>query len=243
MIIYWIKWTTFSAMTAHLLPDLKILYLCSIHGTEIRPSDVTTYYAPCTPVTRHLAWTRRKYSAVGGWPPRSRWWLYLPPRLVLQISFVYDINWLIFIAETECLLRGINWIFIRNSGYFYSLCVLLALGKQEPLFPQTIRTSLHTASGVFQLFCTAEEQLLRSWRLQFQIQVRAHKRLLAIQSRCLTSRLTINLDSLAMLPTLLLKFCRPQEGICKYYMFRHVDKHLLQQGSDICDNGSTSIIE
>lgn len=110
-------------------------------------------------------------------------------------------------------------------------------GKKEPLFAQTIRTSLHTASGVFQLFCTAEEQLLRSWRLQFQIQVRAHKRLPAIQSCCLTSRLTINLDSLTMLPTLLLKFCRPQEGICKYYMFRHVDKHLLQEGSEICDNG------
>ena len=26
------------------------------------------------------------------------------------------INWLVFITDTECLLRGTDWIFIYNSG-------------------------------------------------------------------------------------------------------------------------------
>ena len=29
---------------------------------------------------------------------------------------LYSINWLVFIIETECLLRGTDWIFIYNSG-------------------------------------------------------------------------------------------------------------------------------
>ena len=28
------------------------------------------------------------------------------------IIYVYSINWLIFITETECLLRGTDWIFV-----------------------------------------------------------------------------------------------------------------------------------
>ena len=32
------------------------------------------------------------------------------------IISLYSINWLVFITETECLLRGTDWVFIYNSG-------------------------------------------------------------------------------------------------------------------------------
>jgi hypothetical protein len=35
--------------------------------------------------------------------------------------FPYSINWLGFITETECLLRGTDWIFISNSVYSLNL--------------------------------------------------------------------------------------------------------------------------
>jgi hypothetical protein len=35
------------------------------------------------------------------------------------IISLYSINWLVFITETECLLRGTDWIFIYNSGYVF----------------------------------------------------------------------------------------------------------------------------
>ena len=33
------------------------------------------------------------------------------------IISLYSINWLIFITETECLLRGTGWVFIYNSTF------------------------------------------------------------------------------------------------------------------------------
>ena len=33
------------------------------------------------------------------------------------IISLYSINWLVFITETVCLLRGTDWAFIYNSGY------------------------------------------------------------------------------------------------------------------------------
>ena len=33
------------------------------------------------------------------------------------IISLYSINWLVFITETECLLRGTDWIFICNSTF------------------------------------------------------------------------------------------------------------------------------
>ena len=33
------------------------------------------------------------------------------------IISLYSINWLVFITETECLLRGMDWIFIYNSTF------------------------------------------------------------------------------------------------------------------------------
>ena len=35
------------------------------------------------------------------------------------IISLYSINWLVCITETECLLRGTDWIFIYNSGYVF----------------------------------------------------------------------------------------------------------------------------
>ena len=35
------------------------------------------------------------------------------------IIALYSINWLVCIAETECLLRGTDWVFIYNSGYVF----------------------------------------------------------------------------------------------------------------------------
>jgi hypothetical protein len=32
------------------------------------------------------------------------------------IISLHNINWLVFINETECLLRGTDWIFKHNSG-------------------------------------------------------------------------------------------------------------------------------
>ena len=31
------------------------------------------------------------------------------------IISLYNINWLVFITQTECLLRGTDWVFIYNS--------------------------------------------------------------------------------------------------------------------------------
>ena len=51
------------------------------------------------------------------------------------IISLYSINWLVFITETECLLRGTDWIFKYNSGYTQSqssICCQLhdSSGKQ-----------------------------------------------------------------------------------------------------------------
>jgi len=35
------------------------------------------------------------------------------------IISLYSINWLVSITETECLLRGTDWVFIYNSGYAF----------------------------------------------------------------------------------------------------------------------------
>ena len=35
------------------------------------------------------------------------------------IISLYSINWLVCITETECLLRGTDWVFIYNSGYVF----------------------------------------------------------------------------------------------------------------------------
>ena len=68
----------------------------------------------------------------------TKWSLYLPPAVRFNYStfrphsvfmcFVwiweqtaiislYSINWLVFITETECLLRGTDWVFIYNSTF------------------------------------------------------------------------------------------------------------------------------
>jgi len=37
------------------------------------------------------------------------------------IISLYSINRLVFITETECLLRGTDWIFIHNSRYEFCI--------------------------------------------------------------------------------------------------------------------------
>ena len=34
-----------------------------------------------------------------------------------SIISLYNINWLVFISQTQCSLRGTDWVFIYNSGY------------------------------------------------------------------------------------------------------------------------------
>jgi len=36
------------------------------------------------------------------------------------IISLYNINWLIFITETECLLRGTDWMFMYYLDYFHA---------------------------------------------------------------------------------------------------------------------------
>jgi len=73
-------------------------------------------------------------------PFKAQWQIYVPPRLTFSnspscphsvfvslmwiweqtaIISLYSINWLVCITETECLLRGADWIFIYNSGYVF----------------------------------------------------------------------------------------------------------------------------
>jgi hypothetical protein len=52
------------------------------------------------------------------------------------IISLYSINGLVFITETECLLRRTDWIFIYNSGYVF--CVDLRTNIR--LFPYTALT-------------------------------------------------------------------------------------------------------
>ena len=39
------------------------------------------------------------------------------------IISLYSINWLVFITETECLLRGTDWVFVYNSTLCPSQCI------------------------------------------------------------------------------------------------------------------------
>ena len=71
-------------------------------------------------------------------PLKSQWLLYVPPGLTLSnsqfcprsvcvcvfcadlrtaIISLYSINWMVCITETECLLRGTDWVFIYNSTF------------------------------------------------------------------------------------------------------------------------------
>jgi len=45
---------------------------------------------------------------------------------------LYSINWLVFITDAECLLRGTDWIFKYNSGYVWIW--------EQLLFPYTALT-------------------------------------------------------------------------------------------------------
>jgi len=81
---------------------------------------------------------------------------------------------------------------------------------------------------------------LSSWKLQLQIQVTAHWCLLAIHSCFIASRLTISLDSLAMLPTLLLILHRHPERFCTCSMFRHAVERCLTNSAEMCYGSSAA---
>jgi hypothetical protein len=54
---------------------------------------------------------------------------------------LYSINWLVFITETECLLRGTDWIFIiLRSAHTVYLCVLCGSENKQRLFRYTALT-------------------------------------------------------------------------------------------------------
>jgi len=62
------------------------------------------------------------------------------------IISLYSVDWLVFITEMECLLRGTNWIFIYNSGYVF--CV--DLRTNSDYFPiQRWLTGFYNRDGVF----------------------------------------------------------------------------------------------
>ena len=68
------------------------------------------------------------------YPSKAQWSLYIPPDVTINnstfcphnvfvliseqtaIISLHNINWLVCITETECLLRGTDWVFIYNSG-------------------------------------------------------------------------------------------------------------------------------
>ena len=65
------------------------------------------------------------------------------------IISLYSINWLVFVTETVCLLRGTDWIFIYrqfNIQQFYVLptqlylCVLCGSENKQLLFPYAALT-------------------------------------------------------------------------------------------------------
>ena len=64
------------------------------------------------------------------------------------IISLYNINWLVFITEKQCLLRGTEWVFIYISGLHKNLrsahtvylCVLCGSQNKQLLFPYTALT-------------------------------------------------------------------------------------------------------
>jgi len=64
------------------------------------------------------------------------------------IISLHNINWLVFVTEPECLLRGTDWVFICNSGlnknlrsaHTVCLCVLCGSQNKQRLFPYTALT-------------------------------------------------------------------------------------------------------
>jgi hypothetical protein len=98
-----------------------------------------------------------------------------------------------------------------------------------------------------------EEQQPSSRKLQLQIQVRAHTHththththrcLLAIHSCFIASCLTINLDSLAMLPTLLLKLHSRPECCCTCSMFRHAVEPFLTTSTAMRYGSNASVLQ
>jgi len=64
------------------------------------------------------------------------------------IISLYNINWLVFITETECLLRGTDWIFIYSQFNIQqsnvlptqSICVLCGSENKQRLFTCTALT-------------------------------------------------------------------------------------------------------
>jgi len=87
------------------------------------------------------------------------------------IISLYSINCLVFITETECLLRGRDWVFkynsslnkILRSAHTAYLCVLCGSDNKQQLFPYTALT------GWF--FITETECLLRGTGTLYTIQV------------------------------------------------------------------------
>jgi len=55
------------------------------------------------------------------------------------IISLYSINWLVCITETECLLRGTDWIFIYNSGWFR---LLKELNKNDNIKIQDVTSPI-----------------------------------------------------------------------------------------------------
>ena len=58
------------------------------------------------------------------------------------IISLYSINWLVFITETVCLLRGTDWIFIYNSTF----CPHSVFMCSVPISEQTVIISLSVNS-------------------------------------------------------------------------------------------------
>jgi len=69
------------------------------------------------------------------------------------IISLYYINWVVFIFETACLLRGTDWVFIYNSGLRKNLrsahtVFLCGFQNKRRLFPYTTLTDFYNRDGV-----------------------------------------------------------------------------------------------
>jgi len=67
------------------------------------------------------------------------------------IIFLYNVNWLVFITDTECLLRGTDWVFKNKSSSYLSthlhLHVALTRRKNGRSLGNFLKTMLYRKLG------------------------------------------------------------------------------------------------
>ena len=115
----------------------RVSWSSSRPATNLQNSGHCMYRTVVTICTTSLTFTNYTF-----WP-HSVFMCFVWISEQTAIISLYTINWLVFITETECLLRGTDWVFIYNCMFCphrLYLCVLCGSENKQRLFPYTTLT-------------------------------------------------------------------------------------------------------